>query len=102
MDARMLHLLVRLRRRFGPDVDAGEVAAYLAEEGFDSKQIGAIVTAWRGDSSPRDWLDVHDGMAPMSIRVLGSHEEGRFTPEAWGHLLMLRASGILGSDELEI
>lgn len=37
----------------------------------------------------------------MSIRVLGPHERGRFAPEAWGHLLALRAGGILTAAELE-
>ena len=37
----------------------------------------------------------------MSIRILGPHERGRFAPEAWGHLLALRAGGILTAAELE-
>lgn len=37
----------------------------------------------------------------MSIRILGPHERGRFAPEAWGHLIALRAGGILTAAELE-
>lgn len=37
----------------------------------------------------------------MAIRVLGPHERGRFAPDAWGHLLGLRAGGILTAAELE-
>ena len=37
----------------------------------------------------------------MSIRVLGPHERGRFAPEAWGHLLAMRAGGLLTASELE-
>jgi uncharacterized protein Smg (DUF494 family) len=37
----------------------------------------------------------------MSIRILGPHERGRFAPEAWGHLIALRAGGLLTAAELE-
>ena len=40
-------------------------------------------------------------MSIMSIRVLGPHERGRFSPEAWGHLLALNGSGSLNQAELE-
>src|SRR5579872_3428917 len=38
---------------------------------------------------------------PMTFRVLGPHERGRFAPEAWGHLLALSGSGALNAAELE-
>jgi uncharacterized protein Smg (DUF494 family) len=37
----------------------------------------------------------------MTFRVLGPHERGRFTPEAWGHLMSLSSAGLVSSDELE-
>jgi Smg protein len=37
----------------------------------------------------------------MTFRVLGPHERGRFTPEAWGHLMSLSGAGLVSSDELE-
>ena len=37
----------------------------------------------------------------MTFRVLGPHEQGRFAPDAWGHLLMLSGSGALTPQELE-
>ncbi len=37
----------------------------------------------------------------MVLRVMGPHERGRFTPEAWGHLLALKGSGALSASELE-
>ena len=37
----------------------------------------------------------------MTVRVQGPHEHGRFSPEAWGHLLALRGSGTLDGVELE-
>ena len=37
----------------------------------------------------------------VSFRVLGPHERGRFSPEAWGHLLTLVATGSVNGGELE-
>jgi len=38
---------------------------------------------------------------PMTFRVLGPHERGRFAPEAWGHLISLSGSGLINPAELE-
>ena len=38
---------------------------------------------------------------PMTFRVMGPHERGRVTPEAWGHLLSLSGSGAVNPVELE-
>jgi uncharacterized protein Smg (DUF494 family) len=38
---------------------------------------------------------------PRSMRVLGPHERGRFTAEAWGYLVGLSRSGMLDAVELE-
>ncbi|HEY8164056.1 MAG TPA: DUF494 family protein [Gemmatimonadaceae bacterium] len=38
---------------------------------------------------------------PTTFRVLGPHERGRFSPEAWGHLLSLSGSGVINPAELE-
>jgi Smg protein len=37
----------------------------------------------------------------MSFRVLGPHERGRFSADAWGHLLSLTGAGFLSPAELE-
>jgi len=37
----------------------------------------------------------------MTFRVMGPHERGRFSPEAWGHLLSLSGSGAVNPVELE-
>lgn len=37
----------------------------------------------------------------MSFRILGPHERGRFSPEAWGQLLVLSSSAALTPLELE-
>jgi hypothetical protein len=40
-------------------------------------------------------------MTASSFRVLGPHERGRFSPEAWGHLLSLTGTGLVSAGELE-
>lgn len=37
----------------------------------------------------------------MTFRVLGPHERGRFSPEAWGHLLTLVGTGTVSGGDLE-
>jgi hypothetical protein len=37
----------------------------------------------------------------LSFRVLGPHERGRFSPDAWGHLLGLVGTGAISGGELE-
>jgi uncharacterized protein Smg (DUF494 family) len=39
--------------------------------------------------------------ADVTLRVMGPHERGRFTTEAWGHLLALKGSGAISATELE-
>ncbi len=36
-----------------------------------------------------------------TFRVQGPHEHGRFTPDAWGHLLSLRGAGLLNAQDFE-
>jgi uncharacterized protein Smg (DUF494 family) len=36
-----------------------------------------------------------------SVRVMGPHERPRFSSDAWGHLMRLSRSGVLGTMELE-
>jgi Smg protein len=36
-----------------------------------------------------------------TIRIQGPHERGRFSPDAWGHLLSLKESGAISRAELE-
>lgn len=37
----------------------------------------------------------------MTFRILGPHERGRFSPDAWGQLLALSRTGAVTSTELE-
>jgi Smg protein len=37
----------------------------------------------------------------MTFRVPGPHERGRFAPDAWGHLLTLRGTGVLSATDFE-
>jgi hypothetical protein len=44
---------------------------------------------------------VSPSLIGMTFRVLGPHERGRFSPEAWGHLLSLVGTGAVNGGELE-
>ena len=109
MDDRIAHLLSRIRQRFQADADVSEVEAFLSSEGLDRREIGEIVLAWVSEISPSmQSNDVLPGdgrpdavQTSMPFRVLGPHELGRFSPEAWGHLLSLSGAGLLTSAELE-
>lgn len=88
------------RERLGAGLDAGELPGWLASRGYDRRQIGAILVA----------LGLHvDGEAPRPViaddaaptfRVMAPFERTRFEPDAWGHLLQMRAAG-LPAAELE-
>ena len=109
MDDRIAHLLSRIRQRFQADADVSEVEAFLSSEGLDRREIGEIVLAWVSEISPSmqsNEVLPNDGrpdavQTSMPFRVLGPHELGRFSPEAWGHLLSLSGAGLLTSAELE-
>ena len=106
MSDRLEAVLVSLRARFGADAATDELAAYLAAQGFDRRQIGEIVERFRADLAQRR----ADAAPPSAfrarpvappVRVPGPHEWGRFTPEAWGRVLRLNATGLLAPTDLE-
>lgn len=103
MTQRLLAILAALRKRFPPGSHVAEVEAYLSSEGYDRQQIGEILSRFlagargEGEAEGRESV-IRD---PMTFRVMGPHEWGRFAPEAWGHLLRLSESGALGDQELE-
>ena len=102
MDERLSDLLTLLRERFPSEASVEEVEAFLAQEGYDRRQIGEILTALYADIPIRaigGTPAIHD---IMTFRVMGPHERGRFAPEAWGHLLALAGAGILNGAELEL
>ncbi|MBK8248438.1 MAG: DUF494 family protein [Gemmatimonadetes bacterium] len=100
MEPRLDRLVAELRRRFGREDHVSEVEAWLSSQGYDGGQIGTIVSAWLTDIRVQE-----GGERPLEeawpVRVQGPHERGRFTPDAWGYLLGLRAAGTLGAMELE-
>ena len=96
---RFATLLSELRERFQPDDDVREVEIYLASRGYDARQIGEILALFTREidgpeaaSAPRPNGGAGGG---PTFRVMGSYERTRFTPDAWGHLIALAASGIL-------
>ncbi|MCC6319622.1 MAG: DUF494 family protein [Gemmatimonadaceae bacterium] len=99
MEPRITHLLAQLRRRFDTAEHIAEVEEYLTSKGFDRGQIGTIVSAWLADiGRPGQGVPV---TSQGPVRIQGPHERSRFTPEAWGYLLGLRAGGVLGAEALE-
>lgn len=102
MDDRLTQLLTRLRERFPADADVSEVEAYLSSEGYNRREIGEIVSAWLADIPPvTEPRPASVGSSSVPFRVLGPHERGRFTTEAWGHLLSLSHAGLVTATELE-
>ena len=105
----LTELLSELRARFAPGADVREVEVYLASRGYDARQIGEIlaVFATHLDGEPDVQTDATAGSAAARraegplFRVLGTHERGRFSVEAWGHLVTLVAAGALSPTDRE-
>lgn len=101
MNERLTDLLTDLRERFAPDARPADVAAYLAAQGFDRRQIGEILHHLFPEVETAGIATAGSPAVPV-FRVQGSHERGRFAPDAWGHLLALAGTGVLGPVELEL
>ena len=101
MDERLSELLARLREQFSGDPRLDEVEAFLQSEGYDRRQIGEIIDLLAAEipAAARPGREFFD--TPVTFRVMGPHERGRFAPEAWGHLLSLSGAGMLNAAELE-
>lgn len=101
MDERWALLLSKLRERFPADSDVTDVEAFLSSEGYDRREIGEIVSAWAADLSPDHAPHAPAGQTSMPFRILGPHERGRFSTEAWGHLIAMTSAGLMNTLELE-
>lgn len=101
MEDRWAHLLTQLRDRFPADTDVTDVEAFLWSEGYDQREIGEIVAAWGADASAFDLQRIAAPESSLPFRVLGPHERGRFSAEAWGHLLSMANAGLVNGSELE-
>lgn len=102
MDNRWDPVLEDLRSRFTSETDVVEVEAYLSSQGYDNGQIGEILELLFSSAVP----DIPEMAAvtenrPMPLRVQGPHERGRFSPEAWGYLIMLGSSGLVSQHDFE-
>jgi len=115
-------IVAELRARFGEAAAGPAVAIYLAARGYDPGQVTEVLArlagaAESGDGEPAapplasDLPPAGDGAVRASrepstgppvplLRAWAPHERARFTPEAWGRLLQLRASG-LGDHDFE-
>lgn len=117
MDDRLAELLGDLRARLDTGAPRAEVEAYLAERGYDARQIGEILSllaadratsatdpgaaAVEADSAATAGTAARGAVARAAFRIQGPHERGRFAPEAWGHLLRLQGRLGLSATELE-
>lgn len=101
MDHRLVLALSQLRERFPADAEVWEVEAYLSSEGYNRREIGEIVSAWVSEIPPVTDAKSMGNQSSVPFRVMGPHERGRFTPEAWGYLLSLTSAGALAGTELE-
>ncbi|AHG91509.1 protein of unknown function DUF494 [Gemmatirosa kalamazoonensis] len=106
-DASLNNLLSEMRERFAPGADPREVEVWLASRGYDARQIGEILEVFAPHLSgvPTDGGTSRPpaGRRPEGplFRVPGSHERGRFAPEAWGRILALSATGALSPADRE-
>ena len=101
MEQRLAHLLSQLRERFRSDSDVSDVEAFLSSEGYNRREIGVILSAWVSEIAPDQLHRPDVGGTSTPFRVLGPHERGRFSTEAWGYLLSLVSSGMITTSELE-
>ena len=110
-------IVAELRARFGEEPAGPVVAIYLAARGYDPAQVAQVLARLSGADAPTAPAVPRSARAPASpepstavgpradpsarpVRAWAPHERARFTPEAWGRLLQLRAAG-LGDSEFE-
>lgn len=80
-----------------------ELAIHLAASGYDPERAAALVALASSEPAPAEAYDPAappDDLGTPSLRVPASFERARFSPEAWGQLLRLRAGG-MGDAEFE-
>jgi uncharacterized protein Smg (DUF494 family) len=103
MTERWTHVLAALREQFSADSDVVELEQFLVAEGLDRHEIGEVLSLYFADSM-EGFADPAMGartVGPMSLRVQGPHERGRFTAEAWGYLVTLHESRVVSSFDFE-
>lgn len=107
-------LLRELRARFPEGADPRELEIWLASLGYDARQIETVRAALAAESGEASAPSEADGPPPDAVtggsagpaaepaipalRVAAPYERARFSPEAWGYLMQLRAAGVVGVD----
>ena len=88
----------RVKKRLESGASRAEVEAFLSSEGYDGGQIGQILTRlFPAPANNVGAVGSTEGNA-QTFRVAGPHERGRFTREAWGHLLKLSGDTLSGAE----
>ena len=80
-----------------------ELAIHLAASGYDPERAAALVARASTEPAPAEAPDAaapSDDPGAPPLRVPAPFERARFSPEAWGQLLGLRAGG-MGDAEFE-
>jgi len=107
MTERWTHMLAALREQFSSETDVVELEQFLVAEGLDRHEIGEVLSLYFADSL-EGFADpgaiIRSGAraaGPVSLRVQGPHERGRFTADAWGYLVTLHESRLVSSFDFE-
>lgn len=89
----------RVRRQLDAGASRADIEAWLAAEGYDGRQVGEILGRLFPEApvSVSSAASLADG-GSQTFRVAGPHERGRFTREAWGHLLRLSGDTLSGAE----
>jgi uncharacterized protein Smg (DUF494 family) len=107
MTERWTQMLAALRAQFPSGTDVVELEQFLVAEGLDRHEIGEVLSLYFADSMEgptRPATARRSGMhgaGLTSLRVLGPHERGRFSAEAWGYLITLYESRLVSSFDFE-
>lgn len=88
----------KARNRLDAGATRAEIEAFLAAEGYDRRQVGEVMTRLFPASAGSALGRGFDEAGTATFRVAGPHERGRFTREAWGHLLRLSGDTLNGAE----
>jgi uncharacterized protein Smg (DUF494 family) len=108
MNRRILKALAYLFRELSynqlEDLDLQMVTDLLMEQGFSDEEISIALT-WIGDQN--EWDNTYDplefqGLPRPVWRQLNDAEQDVLSPKAFGYLVHLRESNVLGDAEMEM
>ena len=102
MEERLTELLARLRERFAPDAERGALEDYLSSIGCDRREIGEVLSRFFSHHSAISGQSPALVSVPMTFRVQGPHEHGRFAPVSSASLRRSGRGAIPGRFHVEL